>query len=194
MNDAMSNKPAPYLIITCGLTGTGKSTIMNEIAKDKGFMVLASDRIRKQLVGISPEEHRYEKFDEGIYSKEFTERTYLRMIEEGKKPLMQGKSVVLDACFPKKWQRQKAFESAKEAQAKFLCIEFTCPEEEAKRRLTKRFDSKEGISDGRWEIYLAQKESFEMVDEFSPEFHIVVDTSGSKEESVNIILKRLEAT
>lgn len=186
------NRASPYLIITCGLTGSGKSTIMNEVADKKEFTILTSDKIRKQLVGIQPKEHRYEKFDEGIYSEETTKRTYLHMIEEGKKLLLQGNSVVLDACFPKKWQRQKAFESAKEAKAGFLCIEFTCSEKEVRSRLTKRFDSKEGISDGRWEIYVAQKESFEEVNEFAPEFYFVVNTCGPKEESIKRILKWLE--
>jgi predicted kinase len=191
MNDAASNKTAPYLIITCGLTGTGKSTIINEVTKEIGFTILASDRVRKQLVGISPEEHRYEEFDQGIYSKELTEKTYLHMIEEGKILLLDGKSVVLDACFPKKWQRQKAFDAAKEVDAQFLCIEFICPEEVIKCRLAERFDSKEGVSDGRWEIYVAQKETFEEVDEFTPEFHLVVDTSEPKEESIKRILGTL---
>jgi aminoglycoside phosphotransferase family enzyme/predicted kinase len=186
-------KTSPILIITCGLTGTGKSTVMNEVAEKEGLMILASDKIRKELVGIQPEEHRYEEFDKGIYSKELTERTYLHIIEEGKKLLMQGKSIVLDACFPKKWQRQKAFESVKEANARFLCIEFVLPEEEAKDRLKKRLDSREGISDGRWEIYVAQKESFEAVDEFLPENHAVVDTSKSKDVCVKVIVERLES-
>jgi predicted kinase len=181
----------PFMIITCGLTGSGKSTIINEVVKEKGFTILASDRLRKQLVGISPEEHKYEEFDEGIYSKELTEKTYLHMIEEGKKLLLEGQSVVLDACFPKKWQRQKTFDAAKEANAQFLCIEFICPEEVVRKRLERRFDSKKGVSDGRWEIYVAQKETFEEVDEFTPEFHLVVDTSEPKEESIKRILGRL---
>ena len=90
-------------------------------------------------------------------------------------------------------QREKAFETAKEAKARFLCIEFICPEHEVKNRLTKRFESKEGISDGRWEIYLSQKESFEAVEEFSLENHLVVDTSEPLQESIKKIKKRLES-
>ena len=192
MNDAASNKIQPYLIITCGLTGTGKSTIINEVAKEKGFTLLASDKIRKQLVGISPEEHRYEEFDEGIYSKELTEKTYLHIIEEGKKIILEDKSVILDACFPKKWQRQKAFDVAKDINAQFLCIEFVCPEEVVKERLKKRFDSKEGISDGRWEIYCAQRETFEKIDGLPSNFHIIIDTSRPIEESKRKIIDRLK--
>jgi predicted kinase len=187
-----TDKP-PFLIVTCGLTGTGKSTIINEVARLKGYTVLASDSIRKKLVGILPTEHRYERFDEGIYSREFTEKTYLAMIEEGKELVAQGKSVILDACFPKKWQRQKAKESAGEVGGRFLCIEFTCSEEEVKARLEKRFDSKEGISDGRWEIYLSQKETFEEIDESLLEHHLTVDTSEPIEESVRKIIERLDS-
>jgi predicted kinase len=183
----------PFLIITCGLTGTGKSTIIKDVAMQKDIIILASDYIRKKLAGISPEEHRYEDFDKGIYSKEFTEETYLAMIKEGKNHLKGGKSVVLDACFPKKWQRQKAFETARETNADFICIEFICPEANVKSRLAKRFDSKKGISNGRWEIYVSQKESFEGVDEFSSKHHLIIDTSEPVKASVKKIIERLDS-
>ena len=164
----------PVMTITCGLTGTGKSTIINEVAKRTGITVLTSDRIRKELVGIKPEEHRYEAFDSGIYSKEFTEKTYIHMLEQGKRMLEQGKSVILDACFPKSEQRAMARRAAEEVGARFLCIEVTAPEEEIKHRLDVRVEGGEGISDGRWEIYLGQKKSFEDIDD---RFEFLVDHS-----------------
>ena len=147
----------PAMLIACGLTGTGKSTILNDVAKKMGIEILTSDRMRKELAQIPPGEHRYVPFDSDIYSAGFTEKTYLFMIEEGKKLLLEGKSVILDACFPKRWQRQKARESAESVQARFLCIEFTAPEAEVRRRLEKRYEAGKDVSDGRWEIFLAQK-------------------------------------
>lgn len=183
----------PFMIITCGLTGTGKSTIINEVAGRTGLTVLTSDRIRKEFVGIKPEEHRYEAFDSGIYSKEFTEKTYIRMIEQGKRKLMEGDSVILDACFPKTLQRDMAKKAAEEAGAGFLCIEFTAPEDEVKHRLDKRVENGEGVSDGRWEIYLGQKESFEVIDEFNDEEYLLIDTAEAKEDCVKKILGKLES-
>jgi predicted kinase len=183
----------PVIIITCGLTGTGKSTIINEVAERTGFTVLTSDRMRKELVGIRPEEHRYEAFDSGIYSKEFTERTYSHMIEQGKKKLMEGESVILDACFPKTQQREMARRAGEEAGAGFLCIEFTAPEDEIRHRLDARVESGGGISDGRWEIYLGQKESYEDIDEFNNEEYLIINTVGPKEDSVQKILDKLES-
>jgi predicted kinase len=187
------NSSTPHMIIACGLTGTGKSTILSQIAKQRNITILTSDRMRKELAGISPDEHRYVAFDSDIYSKEFTEKTYLYMIEEGKKILESGKSVILDACFPKKWQRESAKSAAQGAKARFLCVEFTCPEDEVKRRLAERYDSKEGVSDGRWEIYIGQKERWENVDEFDSEHHLVVDTSEPKEKIIKKIIDRLDA-
>ncbi len=191
-NDDAITAKKPKLIITCGLTGTGKSTIMKEVADRIGIPLLASDVIRKKLAGIEPEEHRYVEFDSGIYSKEFSEKTYIQMIEEGKKVLINGESAILDACFPKRWQRMKALDAAKEVNADFLCIEFVCPEEEIKVRLMKRFESKKGVSDGRWEIYLSQKASFEEVNELPSETHLIIDTSKPKEESIERIVERLK--
>ena len=183
----------PLMIITCGLTGTGKSTIINEVAERTGFAILTSDRIRKELVGIKPEEHRYEAFDSGIYSKEFTEKTYIHMVEQGKRMLEQGKSVILDACFPKTQQRKMTQRAAEEAGALFLCIEFTAPEDEIKHRLNARLEGGEGISNGRWEIYLGQKESFEDIDEFKGEEYLLINTAEAKEDCVQKILDRLES-
>lgn len=190
--DYSGTNKKPKLIIACGLTGTGKSTIMKEVAEKKGITLLASDVMRKKLAGIHPEEHRYVEFDSGIYSKEFSEKTYLQMIEEGKKLLMIGESVILDACFPKRWQRMKALDAVKEAKAELLCIEFVCPEEEIKERLARRFESKEGASDGRWEIYISQKASFEEVNELPSESHLIIYTSKPKEESIKRIIEELE--
>jgi predicted kinase len=182
----------PVMIITCGLTGTGKSTIINEVAEKADITVLTSDRIRKELVGIKPEEHRYEAFDAGIYSKEFTEKTYVHMIEQGKRVLEQGKSVILDACFPKSQQREMAHKAAAEAGAGFLCIEVTAPEDEIKNRLDARLKDGGGVSDGRWEIYLSQKNSFEDINEFVDDEYLLIDTAGNNKDCVQKILDKLD--
>jgi predicted kinase len=181
-----------YLIITCGIIGTGKSTIAKEVAKRIDAEIISSDYVRKKLIaGISPKVHKYEKFGEGIYSKEFTERTYLKMVELAKAELAQDKSVILDASFSKRWQRSKAYELAMQMNSKFLCIEFTCSEEELKKRLGRRLTRSTGISNGRLEILSEHKASFEKVQEFTKELHLVVDTTYTKEECIEAILARL---
>jgi len=181
----------PRLIITCGLMGTGKTTIAKEIAKIEGWAMISSDAVRKQLAGIPSTRHEYTAFEKGLYSREFTERTYKRMNEIAEEFLRNGKSVVIDASFSKKSERDKAYALAKATNAEFTCIELVCPEQKTKRRLTARMHKKGAISDGRWEIFPQQKASFEKVDEFGDEEHIVVDTSTPKQESVKQVMDRL---
>jgi hypothetical protein len=45
------------LVIVGGLPGTGKSTLSAAVAGRLGFAVLSSDQIRKELAGISPDDH-----------------------------------------------------------------------------------------------------------------------------------------
>jgi len=179
------------LLIVCGYVGSGKTTVARELSKLTGFEVISSDVVRKKLAGISPSEHRYEDFSKGIYSPEFTEKTYRTMMDEAKKRLKEGKSVILDATFSKKWQREMAREAAREADANFLCIETVCPDSLIKNRLDKRMKRGISVSDGRWEIFQKHKESFEKIDEFSPEEHIVVRTDTKLKNELEKVLERI---
>lgn len=181
------DKNSPVLIITCGLMGTGKSTIAKEVAKLKNLAVLSSDVVRKDLAGISAKEHKYEDYSNGIYSKDFSEKTYQKMFELAEEKLSCGESVLLDACFPKKEQRMKAKETALKHKAKFICLEFACTDDEIKKRLDTRYKTGKDTSDGRWEIFHKQKTEFERLDEILPDEHIMVNS----EKQVKDIIKEM---
>ena len=182
----------PKLIITCGLMGTGKTAIAKELAEMNGWAIISSDAVRKELAGISPTRHEYTAFEKGLYSAAFSERTYKRINEIAEELLKRRKSVVLDASFGKKSERANAYALANAANAEFTCVEFVCPDEEIKGRLTARMNEKGAISDGRWEIFSKQKASFEKVEDFTEEEHIVVDTSKPKEESVKQVMYKMK--
>ncbi len=182
-----------FLIITCGLIGTGKSSIAQELAKRLNLKLISSDYVRKELAGIEPKEHLYENFGKGMYSKDFTEKTYQRIFKLAKEYLMQNKSVILDASFTKRSHRTKAYELAKELNADFLCIELICAKEELRKRLVRRVACGTDVSDGRLEILPQQEAEFEKVIELPSEMHIVIDTGAKKEKSVNAILAVIKA-
>ena len=72
----------------------------------------------------------------------------------------------------------------------FYIIECILEEETARSRLEKRMNECTP-SDGRWEIYLAQKNSIDPVSEAPASNHIIIDTAKPTEDNVNIILDRL---
>ena len=75
--------PPAVLAITCGLPGTGKSSLAAELAP-AGFELISSDVVRKELTGVNPSEHRYEDYRAGIYSTDITARTYTALLERAR--------------------------------------------------------------------------------------------------------------
>jgi len=180
------------LVITCGLMGTGKSTIAKIVAEKNGWALISSDEVRKQLAKIPATQHEYVPWGKGIYTTDFTEKTYKRMNEIAERLLRKGKSVVVDASFAKKRERAAIYALAKATDAEFTCIELVCPEDEIRKRLKTRVDEQRTISDGRWAIFPDQKAKFEKVDDFANEEHILVDTGKQKDESIEQVMHALE--
>ncbi|MGC8796563.1 AAA family ATPase [Thermodesulfovibrio sp.] len=177
----------PKVFVVFGLSGTGKSTLARALAKKTLAKWIPSDIVRKSLVGIAPTEHHYEPFEKGIYSKEFTEKTYMKMIEIARENLLLGRDVILDATFRERVLRQALMRELNFAEIYFIWC--TAEDSVVKERFMKRKEA-EDISDARWEIYLAQKEKFEPPDEIQEGRLIKVDTSEFKD-LTEVVIKKI---
>ena len=182
----------PKLILCAGLVGTGKSTIARYVASDSGMAAISSDVIRKRLAGVPSTERHFDAFGAGLYTAEFSQRTYKELLRLARQYLDEGHSVVIDAAFARRDQRELVANLGKETGADFWSVECTATEEDIKARLERRLRRGDSVSDGRWEIYLQQKASYEPITEFPHDKHIVIHTSsGSVAESVRYVLHRL---
>lgn len=183
-------KSKPWLIITTGLVGTGKTTVAEALGQRLSCAVISSDVIRKELASIPPTEHRFEEFQGGIYSANFSAKTYNGMFNQADKILSQGQSVILDATFGRKEDRLRAKKLAEGKGADFVVLECVLDEENVKKRLEQRLEG-ETTSDGRWEIFQLQKQSFDPVTEFPPQQHFVLDTSQPMDRIIEVIWGKL---
>ncbi len=167
---------APILFITSGLTGTGKSTLARKIAVDYHTRLISSDVVRKELAGIDKFERHHDAYNTGLYSPEKMRVTYEKILQKASVFLRNGENVVLDATFKTRDLREKAKEVAVKNGSDFLILYCNCPEDMVKKYLEERV-KKKSISDGRWEIYVKQKNSFEPV---TPDENVVeVDVSNT---------------
>jgi len=181
----------PILFITCGLMGTGKSTIARALSEALGWPRLSSDALRKELANLSPREHRYENFHQGFYSPDFSRKTYEGLLERARNILDTGISLIIDASFKKQLDRRGAWALAHQAGADFLLIECQIPEGEVQKRLARRVSDPDEPSDGRWGLFAAQREDFDRVEEMSPAFHLTLRTEGSVEDCLGAIFQHL---
>lgn len=110
LEDAMAAlAPAgPRLVAVGGLSGTGKTTLARELAPHigaaPGAVHLRSDLERKAMAGIDPQT----RLPAAHYAKEGRDRVYQRMLERGKALLRAGHSVLLDATFLDRTNRDNA--------------------------------------------------------------------------------------
>lgn len=184
-------KVRPVAIVMCGLSGTGKSYVADALAEHLNLVVIRSDVARKHLAGLAPTETRAAGYGAGIYSDEMTERTYRTMVEDAARLMAAGHSVLLDASFLKRRQRSIAVAAARAADARFLLVECSAPEDRVRARLAVREDEAANVSDATWPIYLEQKKHFEPPEEIDEHEHVRVDTSKDLDLSVNSIVEKL---
>lgn len=179
------------LILVAGLMGTGKSVLARALAPLLGAEIVQTDAVRKDMLRIPATEHRYEGFGEGIYSDEVSRRTYARALEIALEKLDTAGAVILDGSYRSRGERSRAFEAARRAGAGAFLVECTCPEAIVEARLRERESDGRDISDGRWEIFQAQKRDFETIDEIPRGSRLVVDTSLDPGRNALAVLRRL---
>ena len=174
----------PRILVFFGMMGTGKTHWARRVGEKIGAPVLSSDRVRKQKAGLTDTSRIYVPFGQGLYAPEMTEKVYESLHAAAAGPVGAGLDVVLDASYMKKRHRRAAMDLAKTVRADLLFIQTVADEETVISRLSTREARGRSLSDGRREIYGDQSRSFEPVDDPAPDRFITIDTSGSKEETV----------
>jgi len=129
---------AVTLVLIGGLPGTGKSALADATAGRLGFTVLNSDRVRKELAGLPAETSARARYGSGIYTAEWTERTYRELQRRAAVLLAHGESVIADASFITARQRAAAAATAAEASADLVQLRCTAPGELAAQRMSTR--------------------------------------------------------
>ncbi|GGL07692.1 hypothetical protein Sme01_67360 [Sphaerisporangium melleum] len=135
---------AVALVLVGGPPGTGKSTLAAALADRLGYTLLSSDRVRKELAGITPERHAPAAFGEGIYRPEWTERTYAELLDRAGLLLGRGEPVVLDASWTGASFRAEAGRVAQSTFSDLVALRCAAPPEVVAERLARRTG---GISD-----------------------------------------------
>jgi aminoglycoside phosphotransferase family enzyme/predicted kinase len=167
-------KHKPLIFLVTGLTGTGKSTIARKIAVDYHATQINTDVVRKEIAGIDKFEQHHDQFSTGLYDPKKIDDTYENVMERAVIFLKKNENVVLDATFQKKKYRDMIRHITTKYHATLVEVQCVCPDDVVKKRLEDRL-KKKSISDGRWEIYLQQKTTFEPFS--SEENSLTMDTS-----------------
>ena len=184
----------PCLVLTGGLPGTGKSCLARNLEERAGFVRIASDAVRKELAGLDPDAPAPAGVDRGIYTAEWTERTYDVCLERAGALLFEGRRVVLDAGFRAESRRREVLAAARAWGVQALILVCEAPPDEVRRRLEARAAAPGADpSDADWTVYQALAGRWEAPTGETAEALRRIDTSGPPEASLKEAMDALRA-
>jgi len=125
------------------------------------------------LFNIKPDEDSHADTEQGIYTTEATQKTYLKLLELTESIIDAGLPVIVDATFSTVEQRKLFKELATKKQARFIILEFIATNETLKQRI---LDRKNDVSDADLNVLENQIKNWQPLEQDEKTNSILIDT------------------
>ena len=168
---------ARALLITHGLSGTGKTTLARTIAAALPAVCLRSDVERKRLHGLAALAPSGSAGGAGLYAESATVATYERLAELARLVLRAGHPVIVDAACLKRWQRQLFQDLARQIGVPFLIIDCQGPESVLRQRIRARARQKRDASEATLAVLAQQRQDQDPLSPAERALSLTVDTT-----------------
>jgi aminoglycoside phosphotransferase family enzyme/predicted kinase len=173
---ALCRPAAPWLLITHGLSGSGKTTITDELVGRLRALRVRSDLERKRLHGLAADARTESGVGEGLYVAGATRLTYERLAQIADRTLRHGFNAIVDATFLSRAERWEFRQVAAFNGARFAILDCTAPAEELRRRIAARGKAGRDASEATFAVLEQQLAAHEPLDRAERRSAIHVDT------------------
>ena len=141
------------VIITHGVSGSGKSSVAQTLPDFLPAVCLRSDIERKRMLGVNPVS---DVTGRGAYSSEQTEKVYARLSALARDVAEAGYIAVVDATFIRRAQRQRFRALAESLAVPFAIVDCDAPAEVLRQRILARRNQADNVSDADLAVLEAQ--------------------------------------
>lgn len=179
------------VVVFMGRVGTGKSTLSKQLANKLNVDRYSTDHIRKRSMGLPLTERTPDAQRDLLYSKEISEKTYAGLREKAITVGVEGGSVILDATFSKKRDREKLVEVLGINDIDYIFVEARASDETIKERLQARDGQNDVISDARLEDFDKLTKAYENPTEMDSQHIIHINTNQKVEGSSRELYTKL---
>jgi hypothetical protein len=152
---------AARLILMCGVSGSGKSTVAQALLQRLGAIRVRSDLERKRLAGVDPGVRLPEAVGAGLYGADATRSTYGRLAELAQAILAADTTAIVDATFLQRAQRDAFRRLAAQAAVPCSIVACEAPPALLRARVAQRLQQRSDPSDASLEVLEHQLAAFE---------------------------------
>ena len=128
----------PLLLITHGLSGSGKTHVTTELVSRLPALRVRSDLERKRLHGFAARARTGAGVGSGIYAAAAGKRTYAALAAAAERLLAHGFNAIVDAAFLRRADRLAFRQLAASTGARFAILDCAAPAAELRRRIEQR--------------------------------------------------------
>lgn len=157
----------PFIAITLGVSGSGKSWISQQLADRAPAIVIRSDKERKRLFSGTSQD---------LYTAEITTRVYQHLLSLAEQIASNGFNVIVDATFIDQHWRLVFQKLALKIKVPFHILYCHAETEVLKQRIQKRMADTHNISDANIQIMQQQLASMQAMNELEHSCCIDINT------------------
>lgn len=188
---AQTRPAAPVLILTRGVSGSGKTWLARRAVEALGAVCLRSDVIRKRLHGLDPLARSGAGVGADLYAPGASAATYAALLDQTRDLLAAGISVIADATFLKRPQRAPFLALAAELGVACAILDCHAPEATLRARIAARAADGRDASEADGRVLAWQLGQVEALSAAERACALEVDTESDGPEAA---LARLAAT
>ncbi|NDP37368.1 MAG: AAA family ATPase [Rhodoferax sp.] len=162
--ERLMTPPAPRLVITHGLSGCGKTVASNRLLLSDAHastLRLRSDVERKRLFGLSGSARSGATLNQGIYALDAHGRTYGHLREQARRLLLSSWSVIVDATFPHRSDRDAFRALARECDVAFSILAPQATPAQLRERILARHALGQDASEATLDVLAQQMRTLE---------------------------------
>jgi aminoglycoside phosphotransferase family enzyme/predicted kinase len=167
---------APLLVITHGLSGSGKTTVTDELVSALPAIRARSDLERKRLHGLAPTARSGSGLGTGLYAAAASQKTYAALAEIADALLRNGQNALIDAAFLDRSDRLRFRQVAAFNAARFAILDCTASPAELRRRIVARSGQGRDASEADLAVLERQLSLAEPFDPAERRHAVTVDT------------------
>jgi aminoglycoside phosphotransferase family enzyme/predicted kinase len=181
----------PLLVITHGLSGSGKSTIAEQLIGRLPAVRIRSDLERKRLFGFTSRADTRSGVATGIYDANASARTYAALGEYARLGIEAGFNIIVDAAFLHRTERDAFSALAARTGAGFVVLDCRCPESVLRERIARRRTEREDPSEATGDVLAHQLSAAEPLTADERPRAVSVATDGAVD--IPRLLRRIAA-